>query len=554
MDRLKRLLILVFLIAEITSAAAQQIAGETIFVHANATLLLTGETLYCKLYCLNPADKRPSQISKIAYLELVGNDQKSVSKHKVYVENGMGEGYFFIPTTLKTGNYKLVAYTQWMLNSAPTNFFETDISIVNPFQPLEKNILGQKTGSVSSANNSSDLLISTNKNSYTAREKVTLNIRNVANADGNYSVSVRKTDGLPAKPQPTAVGFAVSNLTPLSTLNRLPEMRGELISGHITSKTGQHLADKAVALSIPGKSFGFKLVKTDKSGKFEFMLDKNPMATSAVVQVMEDNRNDYTVVLDEPATADLSRLQFDNTLPLSVDNKSDIEARSVAIQIENAYYDIKKDSIEKAVASPSFFHSLQKRYVLDDYTRFQTLRETITEVVLEMYTKQSGGKSSIHLRNETMDPEVFGQPLVLVDGLLIQDTNELYDYNPENIYAIDLINLPYVYGPRTFSGVANIETKNSDFEMRPAGDFLQKVELRRPLSRKRNFSPDYATANNSRTPDYRYQLLWEPELTLANENTLSFYTSDAAGKYEIVLQGFSKNGTPISVTSYFEVK
>jgi hypothetical protein len=437
-------LILVFLVAEISSAAAQQLAGETIFVHTNATLLLTGETLYCKLYCLNPNDKKSSQISKIAYLELVGNDRKSVSRHKVYVENGMGEGYFFVPTTLKTGNYKLIAYTQWMLNGAATNFFETDIGIVNPFQPLEKNISGQ-TGqnSVGIDNqNSKDITVTTDKGSYAAREKVTLTIKNISDADGNYSVSVRRTDGLPARPQPKTTDFTASNVIPLSTLSILPEMRGELISGHIISKTGKSIADKNMALSIPGKSFGFKLVKTDKSGKFQFMLDKNPMASAAIVQVMEDDRNDYAVVLDEPVTADFSKLRFDNTLSLSPENKTDIETRSVAIQIENAYYDIKKDSIEKAAASPSFFHSLEKRYVLDEYTRFPTMRETITEVVLEMYTKKNGGKSTIHLRNEAMDTEVFGLPLVMVDGLLIQDTNELYDYNPENIFEIDLINQP----------------------------------------------------------------------------------------------------------------
>ena len=553
MDRLKQLLILLFLATGISSASAQSVAGETIFVHTNATLLLTGESLNCKLYCLNPADKKPSLISKIAYLELVGSDKKSVAKHKVYVENGMGEGYFFIPTTLKTGNYKLIAYTQWMLNSAATNFFQTDIAIVNPFQPLDKNNLSQDVVSKSQPSPASEWQLSTDKSSYGRREKVSLSVKNATDATGNYSVSVRKKDGLPAGPQPSAVGFSFSNLTPLSTLNVLPEMRGELIKGHLTSKT-QSVANQPVALSIPGKSFGFKIVKTDQSGTFEFMLDKHPMAASAVVQVMGDKRNEYVVVLDEPTGADFSGLQFNLTMALSVANKQDIEARSVAIQIENAYFDIKKDSIEKAVASPSFFHSIEKRYVLDDYTRFPTLRETITEVVLELYTQRRSGKSTIHLRNEGINLEVYGSPLVLVDGLLIQDTNELYDYNPENIYAIDIINQPYVYGPKTFGGVANIITKNNDYEMRPSGDFLKKVEFQRPLPKKRNFSPDYNTGNSSRTPDYRYQLLWAPDWSLAKEKTLSFYTSDAAGIYEVVLQGFAANGTPVSVLSHFEVK
>lgn len=542
--------------AGIPPVAAQQSIGETIFVHTNTTLLLTGETLHCKLYCLNPTDKTPSSISKIAYVELVGDDRKSVSRHKVYIENGVAQSYFFIPTTLKTGNYKLVAYTQWMLNGAPTNFFATDICIVNPFQPLDKNTIRQTNQMPGQMQKtiSEDMAVTTNKSTYTPREKVILEFKNLTNKDGNFSVSVRKTDGLPTKASSKAVDFVSTPLIQPSKIALLPEMRGEIVIGSIVSKKGTSVADKTVALSIPGKSFVFKLVKTDQSGRFVFMLDKYPNTSSAIVQVMEDNRNDYTVLVDEPVMADFSKLQFDSNFALSSVHKTDIETRSVAIQIENAYYDIKKDSIEKTDDTPSFFHPLEKRYVLDDYTRFPTLRETITEVVIEMFTRKSGGKSSIHLRNETMDPEVFGQPLIMVDGLLIQDTNELYDYNPENIHAIDLINYPYVYGPRTFSGVANIETKNGDYEMRPAGDSLKKLELHRPLAHKRIFSPDYTNGTNSRTPDYRYQLLWEPELTLTRKSSLQFYTSDAVGKYEIVVEGFTKDGTPVSVKEYFEVK
>ena len=44
------------------------------------------------------------------------------------------------------------------------------------------------------------------------------------------------------------------------------------------------------------------------------------------------------------------------------------------------------------------------------------------------------------------------------------------------------------------------------------------------------------------------------ELKLNNDNQISFFTSDKTGNFEIVLEGFTEDGIPISVKNYFEVK
>ncbi|WP_348797951.1 hypothetical protein [Flavobacterium adhaerens] len=70
------------------------------------------------------------------------------------------------------------------------------------------------------------------------------------------------------------------------------------------------------------------------------------------------------------------------------------------------------------------------------------------------------------------------------------------------------------------------------------------------------FTPDYKDkSKNERIPDYRYQLLWIPQLNLPETKTpLSFYTSDVTGKFEINIEGFTENGIPISLTDTFEVQ
>ena len=539
--------------------------GETLFIHSNATTFVTGETFYCKLYCLNPADNSPSQVSKIAYIELIENTRKSVLRQKVYMENGVGQGDFFIPTTLKTGNYKLIAYTKWMLNY--NNRFEMDVTVINPFQPLEKGNISTDYSVVSNSNAlpvlksdpQNSFFIETDKNSYSQREKVNLKIRKPAEKmAGSYSISVRKANAFPEQPQLTAKNFlqSVSKSDNPAAMVFLPELRGELISGSIISNKGiSDLNHRTVALSIAGKSFALKVVETNKAGKFNFILDKNPNLSNVIIQVMDENRNDFSIQLDAIPETNLSSLQFLPEFRLSPELRKSLEERSVANQIENAYYEKKKDSIVADNQSEAFFQPLEKVYILDDYTRFPTMKETITEVVFELYYVKKHNKYSIHIRDNSLANETFGPPLLMVDGLLIQDPNELFDYNTENIYKISLINQPYIYGPKTFSGVINITTKNQDYQTKATGDFIRKLEIPRPLNQKKYYRPDYAGNKNSRIPDYRQQLLWLPEAPLKNAETdISFYTSDSPGQYEIVLEGFTEAGVPITLRNNFNVK
>jgi len=570
-------LVAVFLMANATLATAQGNAtvnestkittssAEQLFIHTNATTFLTGETLHCKVYCIDPATKIPGAVSKIAYIELIDSDKKTILNQKINLENGTGQADFFIPATLKTGNFKLIGYTQWILEKSSAGIFTMDLLIINPFQLLPETSIDKNTGSENTLTENQEkpvisnlMTVQTDKKTYINREKVVLKLKSSETAKGNYSLSIRKIDALPVNTtvHATTLISETSNLKKPS-VTILPELRGELLSGSIVGKNGEkNISNKSVALSIPGKSFAFKIVKTNASGKFIFVLDDNPDASEVVLQVMEEDRDNYNIIIDAPKKPELSAITFLPEVKLNPGLKNAIEQRSVANQVENAYYERKKDSTSAVAKTASFYDSTQKTYALDDYTRFPTLKETITEVILEMYTKTSKGKQSIHLRNNTMDPEVYGLPLILVDGLLIQDSNELYDYNTENIDKVDLINEPYIFGPKTFSGIANFITKNTDYETKAAGDYFKKVSVQRPSAKKIYFNPDYTQPKqNSRIPDYRQQLLWMPAINMQqNEQAISFFTSDISGKYEVVLEGFTDKGSAVFAKEIFEVK
>ncbi|MGO4772527.1 hypothetical protein ACEN2I_12750 [Flavobacterium sp. W22_SRS_FK3] len=585
LHKIKPILLLTFLLMVTFFASAQNSIPqnkslnvsmqETIFVNTNTTTFLTGETLFYKLYSLNTINNTPSLISKIAYIELVDNNKNSFQKNKVYLEKGIGTGEHFIPTTLKTGNYKVIAYTKWMLNNPKSQTHEIDIFIINPFQIQEPNenitfdttsksaISTVQSSTSSNLSNEKRVDFEFDKESYYTRDKANIKLKSLTETveKGNYSLSIRKIDQIPTLKQLSPLEFVkktTDNYTNYNTsfFTYIPELRSELITGIIVSKNDLPVNEKSLSLSLPGKEFVLKIVKTNAQGKFAFLLDKFPNFSNAIVQVLDDKSNDYTIIFDPFPKFDTSGLQFTSKLNLTPDLKKDIEERSTASQIQNAYYQIKKDSLATEAVINPFFNTIEKTYVLDDYTRFPTLKESIVEVIIELYYRKENGKFKLRVRNDHKDLEIYGPPLVLVDGLLIQDPSDLFDYNMGNVDKVSLINEPYVYGPNLYGGMISFETKNSDFATTYAKKYLKTIEIQRPNSKKVYYNPDYSAGNNlKRIPDYRYQLLWEPNLILdKKEDTLSFYTSDIKGDFEVILEGFTENGQPVYVSKTISVK
>lgn len=533
--------------------------NETIYIHTNTTTFVTGETLYYKLYCLNSNDFKQSQLSKVAYVQLIGNDKKIIFNHKLFLENGTGQGDYFIPSSILSGTYKLIGFTKWMLNKESSKSFEIDITVINPFQNDGENLISTKTELLeNSSTTNNDNVIKTDKITYSSREKVNLNIKNLQK--GNYSISVRKTQDLPTVNKTNSVDFSkIDDNQSINFTNSnivLPELRGEIISGKIAVKdNSKPINGITVTLSIPGKSFEFKLVKTDKNGQFIFSLDKAYYETNFAIQVLNDFKEYYTIILDKPIYLDTTNLKIENGKKLSSDLKLIIEEHSIASQIENTFFEKKADTLQKIKTYPPFYEPIATEYILDNYTRFPTIKETITEVVKEMHYYKDNDKYTFYLADYDPNTELTEPPLVLVDGLLIQDINELLEYRSSNIYKICIIQSGYYYGNKIFNGVISFITKKNDFNSNLSGNFILKTNITPPLAKKSYYKPDYSDkTNNERIPDYRYQLLWLPELKLNNDNQISFFTSDKTGNFEIVLEGFTEDGNPISMKNYFEVK
>lgn len=541
------------------------IPQEKIFAHINTTFLLSGEILYYKIYCIDSGTNKLSKLSKVVYVEIINEEKKPIIKHKLRLENGQNYGDFFIPPSLSSGNYKLIAYTLWMRNK--NRFYENDLLIVNPFHEDQSKIID--TISTKSSNNLAFKTISNidknnqylslklKSNNYKIRDKVSLQIIPLSGEKsyGNFSISVKKTYPIEAPEILTGETYNVlyENRKGSQLKNDffVPEFRGELLIGKVINKTNTPISNVNVALSIPDKTPIFKIANTNKDGVFYFNIDEQYDNNLAQIQIIGNN-SEYVISMLEETPIDYNQFDFNKHF-INEKNKNLILTKSINSQIENSYVDVKKDSIKKSRKINPFYGSIAKDYYLDDFKRFPTLKETFVEVIENAWISSTKGNYSFKIKRNSKLIDFNFPSLVLVDGIMIQNHNEIVSFETKDINKISIVRDQYIYGSIVFDGIISIETKEGNFKKIKN---LKEIQLFKPLSQKKYFSPDYSNDKKyNRIPDYRDQLFWKPNLKINNEEiTLNFYTSDNKGEYEINIEGFTNNGTPVSIKKLFYVK
>ncbi len=555
-----------------------QIPKENVFIHYNTTVLFAGEYLYYSLYCVNAKNDLLSTISKIAYVKLIDDKGESVFEHKIKLENGLGQGDFFIPVSIPSGNYKLIGYTQWMLNSIESDFFRGDVSIINPYQGDQSKILLTDPRKETSEEHTQNKIVSRNnfetKNNhptlikekvYSKRSRVRFNIQKDQLLEGNYSISVRKTDNFrKAKLITTKDYFKLDSKSTMNAIRSigdsifLPEMRGELIYGRIIPKDSAFSVSQLnVGLSISGKTSDIKIVSTDNKGNFIMCLDQHHNEDRVMIEVQGEDKTNYTILIDNIPETDTGAMDF-YSFKIKQKSLDEIIKRSIYNQIENSFYNLKPDTIQDSKLISSFYGKDYVSYDLDEYTRFSTLKETIVEVVEGVRIRKNKKRKEIFSiqKGHAGSTKSNYLPLVLIDGGIVQDHEDIINYDVRKVKNIRFIKDRYYIGTKAFDGILEIKTlKENYWEQLKEKDLIQFIDLKL-LEKKRYYRQVYDGSNkNNRIPDYRLQLLWSPSFEIDREDmALEFYTSDIIGDFEFIIQGLTKNGNAVSITHYFKVE
>jgi hypothetical protein len=168
-------------------------------------------------------------------------------------------------------------------------------------------------------------------------------------------------------------------------------------------------------------------------------------------------------------------------------------------------------------------------------------------------------KDGFHLLvpdNATRD--VMENPLVLLDGVPLFNTNQVMAFDPLKVQRLDVVLSRYVSGAATYPGIVSFSTYKGDLAGFPLNPHALLQAYEGVQGQREFYAPRYdaPAAAQSRQPDFRNLLYWNPDVSTApgSEASLRFYTSDQVGRYLVVVQGLSPGGRTGSTSFTFEVK
>jgi hypothetical protein len=154
------------------------------------------------------------------------------------------------------------------------------------------------------------------------------------------------------------------------------------------------------------------------------------------------------------------------------------------------------------------------------------------------------GSERLEVINDWDRPFADPDPLFLVDGVPVFDQRAFLKINNKLIEWAEIVTEPFWLNPLFYNGIIQLKSFERDGRcIRLPANALQRSFL--TLLPERQFSiPDYDSQADSRLPDFRNTLYWNP-MVRTDENgkaTVRFFTGDSPGHFEIHLEGVSDEG------------
>ena len=477
----RSLILLTMMALTLLPLRAQERTAERTYLTTDRCIYVAGDRIWCSAFCVTE-EGRLSGLSRVVYLELHSADGVAVTA-KIALDGGRGAGYLDLPTSLPTGNYRLVAYTAQNEDEVDYdytglasktlsifNVFSTDrvtdgVEVVSPETYAE--MPGQARHDETQAGHDETQARHDERGDVelTWSPDSVLHITNHTGSPITFSLSVAREDDIipPANPDIADFLSAARTIGRRSFHNQvIPELEGEVITGRVVADaaTLRSLLGHNVYISTPSENAEVYTSLVVGDGALTFITG-NFFGNQELVCEIEgaDPKAPPRIELNEPYVK--AQVSVPERLLLSPSLEASLKARSLAMQQaarQNA------DTLYEYLPRREYplLDGAPVRYILDDYTRFDTMEETFIEFIPQVRVRKGAdGRPEIQVRlEEAQEIRTFtgAQSLVLLDGVPIFDHERLLLYDPHKIQRIDVYPYTHYLGSSTFAGAVNLIT------------------------------------------------------------------------------------------------
>jgi len=319
-------------------------------------------------------------------------------------------------------------------------------------------------------------------------------------------------------------------------------------------------SEEYVLLSTPGKVAEFQYARTDEQGNFNFRIPVDESIKDLVIQLDDVTKKHKINVessfsdkyLNSEVLPDLSEKSFPDY----------ISGWKVNYQVNRIYESTftgeKLVPEIRSIMPRRFYGKPDVELILADYIKLPVMEEVFFELLPGVSLRNRKTDYDLSVADPLTKKNYGVSPGMLVDGVIIKDASNIGNIDPDIVDRIDVVKEKYFVGNYLFYGIVNVITKANDFSSVTLPDYAIRMQYR-VIDPVWSFaSPDYSVAGSKENhiPDFRNTLYWNP-LIKPDKNgkaTIEFWSSDLVSDYEINIEGFGFNGTPISYKKVIKVR
>lgn len=519
------LFFLVQLIATIQAVAQQKdLAKETVEFSVPKTLYLVGEKIWFDAEVKSGQNPSPSQV---LYAELVDRFSNSVAYTKVPLESGKTTNFLSLSSNIPSDQYLLRVYTRISpyldLDLGIAQQFVTVINPKIPPKPTE-NSKGASvnetftTDSFGQVNNSSPRSGQPFQVSFDNSEQI---LASGISIDNRYLSEEQ-------------VQFPSKNVyASIERKSLLPELFGHIVESRVPRPD----TTLTYFLSLHGKQSALYTDRADENGQILFDAGGLSHWDRLIIQ-LEDGAEMEGLEIISPVvvTKFLPSFQFP-TLTVPESDLAFLSQLQKATAVETYYlesYD--EDSLEVVTGFVA-----DHTFLLDDYTRFETIETVVREYVPSVFVRTQDKKKVFRLVNEAVKLVFDTNPLILIDAMPVFDSDLLTGFNPKFLSKLEVLNREFYLNDRTYPGVLSFSSFENNFglyPLEPSARFFDYLGLQPKIELdKTQFT---APSTVGKFPDFRTVLFWgkaDPATiqtsSLPGEYILWVRYTDASGQIQV---------------------
>lgn len=512
---------------------------ESPYLHTDRTCYYSGDTIWFSAYIKYRAPSLRDTLSRVLYVELISSQSEVIRQLMLPIERGRTRGAFALPFHAVPGNYTIRAYTQWMRNYGVSQFFYKPLLVL-----LDQETVAEIEHPVVPDHN---LKVKFDRSSYSKRKLVTMSLLPDTAAEhawksGSFSVSVVDENlGGPAWPnQQIETGYSIAE----PTNDMLPRFTFP-IEHNITFRgkfTAQYGSSKGTKITIVPQGFDqLQMITTQDNG--EFTADGFVFYDTIKLGYLPREGKIKTLPMSLPG------------LPITIPklNLKVVSAKDAVVHRNRDSLESKMLSEVKVTASrmkPK--RPYQNSYGMPDHLvkgeqieTYQNLAAAIAARVPMLRLLNDAAHWYLNsIRGNLTSLNGRAEPMLFVENVqVIGETtgDRLVAINPYTVDHIEVMEFAPQLGAQGAFGAIYVYLKNGGTTGDPLPTFSVKGYDRSPTFK----SPNLASIRPEE--DLRSTLYWNDrvEIRSGKETKLSFFTSDHAGVYRVIIEGVTREGVPI---------